>query len=83
MTDNVSAVKFIRYLASASLFVAGAIFVLYAVLALAFNDRGGATYVTLVSHRLDAHRVGAVCLVLGLALAAAAVAVLRRGRVRS
>ena len=82
MTDNVSAVKFIRYLASASLFVAGAMFVLYAVFALAFNDRGGATYVTLVSHRPDAHRDGAVCLVLGLA-PAAAVAVLRHGRVRS
>jgi hypothetical protein len=83
VTDNVSAVKFIRYLASASLFVAGVMFVLYAVLALAFNERGGATYVTLASHRLDAHRVGAVSLVLGVAISAAAVGLLRRSRGRS
>jgi hypothetical protein len=77
----VSTVKFIRFLASAPLFVAGGMLALYGVLALTFNERGGSTYVTLAGHRLDAHRVGAVCLVLGLAVIVAAVAVLRRGRV--
>ena len=82
--SDVSAVKFIRFLASASLFVVGVMFVLYGVLALTFNEpQGGSTYVTLADHRLDAHSVGAVCLVLGLAVIAAAVGVMRRGRVRS
>ena len=83
-TSNVSAVKFIRFLASASLFVLGVMFALYGVLALTFSEpQGGSTYVTLAGHRLDANRVGAVCLVLGLAGSAAAVGVLRRSRVRS
>jgi len=75
--------KLIRFLPSAPLFVLGVMFALYGVLALTFSDGGGSTYVTLAGHRLDAHRVGAVCLVLGLAVTAAAVALLRRGRVRS
>ena len=75
--------KSIRFLVSASLFVVGVIVVLYGVLALTFNERGGSTYVTLAGHRLDAHRVGAVCLVLGLAVIAAAIGVVRRGRTRS
>ena len=41
--------KFIRYLTSAPLLVGGVMLVLYAVLALTFNDRCGATYVTLAS----------------------------------
>ena len=75
--------KFIRFLASASLFVVSVMFVLYGGLALTFNDGGGSTYVTLAGHRLDAHRVGVVCLVLGFAVGAAAVGVLRRGRGRA
>ena len=80
---NVSAVKFIRFLAAASLFVVGVMFVLYGVLLLTFNERGGSTWVKFAGHRLDAHPVGAVSLVLGLAVIAAAVGVLRLGRVRS
>ena len=78
-----SAVKLIRLLASAPLFVVGVILALYGVLALTFNEGGGSTYVTLAGHRLDAHRVGALCLALGLAVIAGAVALVRRGRVRS
>jgi hypothetical protein len=80
---NVGAVKSARVLVPAVLFVVGVIVVLYGVLALTFNERGGSTYVTLAGHRLDPHRVGAVCLVLGLAAIAAAVGILRRGRTRS
>jgi hypothetical protein len=76
-------VKLVRFLASAPLLVVGVVLALYGVLALTFNERGGSTYVTLSGHRLDAHRVGAVCLVLGLAVIAAAIALVRRGRVRS
>jgi len=75
-------VKLFRFLASAPLLVAGVILALYGVLALAFNERGGPTYVTLAGHRLGAHRVGAVCLVLGLAVMSAAISLLRRGCVR-
>jgi len=82
--SNVSAVKLIRFLAAASLFVVGVMIVLYGLLALTFNEpRGGSTYVTLAGHRLDAHAVGAVSFLLGFAVIAAAVAVLRHGRVRS
>ena len=83
MADNVSDVKVVR-LASASLFVVGVMLALYGLLALTFNEpQGGSTYVTLAGHRLDAHRVGAVSLVLGLAGIVAGVGILRRGRVRS
>lgn len=76
-------VKSVRFLVSASLFVVGVIISLYGALALTFDERGGSTYVTLAGHRLDAHRVGAVCVVLGLAVLAAAVGALRRSRTRS
>ena len=76
-----SAVKLVRLLVSAPLFVAGVLLALYGVFALTFNDRGGSTYVTLVGHRLDAHLIGAASLAIGLAIIAAAVALVRRGRV--
>ena len=75
--------KLIRFLASVPLFVVGVMLALYGFLALTFNERGGPTYVTLAGHRLDAHRVGAVCLLLGLAVITAATALVRRRRVRS
>jgi hypothetical protein len=78
-----SAVKRVRFLVSAPLFVVSVILGLYGVLALTFNEGGGSTYVTLASHRLDGHRVGGVSLVPGVAIFAAAVAILRRGRIRS
>jgi hypothetical protein len=56
---------------------------LYGVFTLTFNDRGGSTYVTLVGHSLDAHLVGAVSVVVGVAIIASAMALMRRGRFRS
>ena len=71
--------KAVRFLGSASLFVVGLILVLYGLLGLTFNEpQGGSTYVTLAGRQLDAHRVGAVSLVLGLAITVAGVWVLRR-----
>jgi hypothetical protein len=75
-------VKLIRFVTPALLIAAGVVLALYGFLALTFNEQGGSTYVSLAGHRLDAHRVGAVCLVLALAVIAVAVALLRRGRVR-
>ena len=75
--------KVIRFLASAPLLVLGVLFALYGLFALTFNEGGGATYVTLMGHRLDAHRVGAVSLVIGLAAVTAAIALVRRARLRS
>lgn len=75
--------KLVRFMASAPPFLVGVLLTLYGVLALRFDERGGSTYVTLAGHRLDAHRVGAVCLVLGLAVIAATIVALRRSRVRS
>ena len=77
----VSAVKLVRLLVSAPLFVVGVLLALYGVFALTFNDRGGSTSVTLVGHRLDAHLVGVASLAIGLAIIGAAVALVRRGRV--
>jgi hypothetical protein len=76
-------VKVIRFLASAPLLVLGVLLALYGMFALTFNEGSGATYVTLMGHRLDAHHVGAVSLVIGLAAIAAAIALVRRGRLRS
>jgi len=74
-------VKSVRLLTAAALFMAGLLLSLYGVFALTFNEPGGgSTYVTLAGHRLDAHLVGAVSLVIGLAMIAAAVALARRGR---
>lgn len=77
------ALKLTRFLVSAPLFGAGVLLALYGVFALTFNDRGGSTYVMLAGHRLDAHLVGAVSLVNGLAIIVAAVAVARSGRLGS
>lgn len=72
-----------RFLTSAPLFVVGVLLAIYGVFALTFNDRGGSTYVTLFGHRIDAQLVGAASFVIGFALIAAAVALRRRGRLRS
>jgi len=62
----------------------GVLFAVYGLFALTFNEPGGgSTYVTLVNHRVDAHVAGAVSLAVGLAIIAAAVALVRRGRLRS
>jgi hypothetical protein len=72
--------KFIRFLTCAALFMVCGLLAVYGLFALTFNERGGSTYVMLVGHRLDAHLVGAVSLVVGLALIAAGFAHVRRGR---
>ena len=72
-----------RLLISVPLFALGLLLGLYGLLALTFNEEGGATYVMLGSHRLNADFVGAVSLVIGLAAIAAAIALVRRGRLRS
>jgi hypothetical protein len=46
---------------------------LYGLFALTFNDRGGATYVTLAGHRYDADVVGVLSLVIALTMIAAGV----------
>ena len=74
--------KFFRLLTSAALFMVGGLLALYGLFALTFNERGSSTYVMLVGHRLDAHLIGAVSLVVGLAIIAAGFAHLRRGRLR-
>lgn len=50
----------------------------YGVLALTFDEGGGATYVTLLGHRLDAHVTGSVSLGTGIALTAVSLALVRR-----
>lgn len=75
--------KFIRLLTSAPAFMVGGLLAVYGLFALTFNERGESTYVMLVGHRLDAHLVGAVSLVVGLAIIAAGVALIRRGRLPS
>jgi len=76
-------VKLLRLLASAPLLVVGLLLALYGLFALTFNEGGGDTYVTLMGQRLDAHRVGAVSLVIGLAAIALAIALARRRRLRA
>jgi len=78
-------VRFIRFLASAALCVVGGVLVLYGLYGLTFNEPGDPRGGTgeLAGHQIDARPVGAVSLVLGLASIAAAIWVLRRGRVRS
>jgi hypothetical protein len=72
-------VKFILFLTPAALLMAGVLLALYGVFVLTFNESGGgSTYVTLAGHQLDAHLVGAVSLVIGLATIAGAVTLLRR-----
>ena len=75
--------RLIRFLTSAPLFLVGVLLALYGVFTLTFSEpAGGSTYVTLAGHRLNAHLVGAVSLVIGLAIIAAGVALVRRGRLR-
>jgi hypothetical protein len=54
------------------------ILVLYGLLALLFNERGGATCVLLAGHRFDAHATGAVGLGVAAVLAVLARLVSRR-----
>jgi hypothetical protein len=77
-------VKFVRFLPSIPLFIVGVLLAVYGVFALTFNEPGGgSTYVTLAGHRLDAHLVGVVSLVIGLSIIAAGIALGRRARLRS
>lgn len=76
--------KLLRLLIAGPAFLVGVLLALYGLLGLMFNEpSGGSTYVTLAGHELDAHLVGAVSLVIGLAVIAAAVVLMRRGRLRS
>lgn len=76
--------KVIHFLTTALVFFARVLLAIYGVFALTFNEPGGgSTYLTLAGHRLDAHLVGAVSLVIGLAIIAAAVALVRCGRLRT
>jgi hypothetical protein len=77
-TATVSAMKFTRLLASVPLLLVGALLALYGLFALSFNDRGGATYVTLAGHRYNADIVGVVSLVIALTMIAAGVLIVRR-----
>jgi hypothetical protein len=62
----------------------GVLLAVYGLFALTFNEpAGGSTYVTFVGHRVDAHVAGAVSLAVGLAIIAGALALVRRGRLRS
>jgi hypothetical protein len=62
----------------------GVLLAVYGLFALTFSEPGGgSTYVTLVGHRIDAHVAGAVSLAVGLAIIAGALALVRRGRLRS
>jgi hypothetical protein len=72
-----------RFLVSLPLFAIGGVLGLYGALALTFNEGNGSTYVSLMGRHVDAHLVGIVCLVLGLAAIAAGAAVVRRDRLRS
>ena len=74
--------KFIRLLTFAALFMVGGLLAVYGLFALTFNERGGSTYVMLAGHRLDAHLVGALSLMVGLAVIAAGFVHVRRGRLR-
>ena len=76
--------KSVRFLIAAVMFMAGLLLAVYGVFALTFNEEGGgSTYVTLSGHRLDAHLVGAISLVIGLAIIVTAFALSRRGRLRT
>ena len=57
----------LTWILGAALLVLGLLLALYGVFALTFEEGGGATYVTLMGQRFDAHGVGAASLVIGLA----------------
>ena len=76
--------KSTRLLTSAPLFMVGVLLAVYGLFALTFKERGGgSTYVTLAGHRLDAHLVGAMSVVIGLGIVAAGIALVRRDNLRS
>ena len=76
--------KFDRLLPPVPLLIVGVLLAVYGLFALTFNERGGgSTYVTLADHRLDAHLVGVVSLVIGMGIIAAGIALLRRACLRS
>lgn len=60
------------------LFLLALLLTLYGLFALIYNGDGGTTYVTLAGHRTNAHLVGAVSLVLGVALSTACLLGRRR-----
>jgi hypothetical protein len=73
--------KLVRFLSSVPLFLVGALLALYGLVALLYTGEGGhpgPTYVTLSGRHFDAHRVGAVSLLVALAMIVAGVAVVRR-----
>jgi hypothetical protein len=77
-------VKLVRFLTVAAMFMAALLAAIYGVFALTFNEPGGgSTYVTFAGHRLDAYLVGAVSLLIGVAIIAAVVIQVRGGRLRA
>jgi hypothetical protein len=60
------------------LFLLAGLLTLYGLFVLIYNGDGGTTYVTLAGHRTNAHLVGAVSLLLGMALCAACLLGRRR-----
>ena len=70
-------------LVSLPFFLGGALLTLYGIFALLYRGEGrrpGATYVKLSGHRFDAHAVGALSVLIGLAVVAAGALILRRFR---
>ena len=62
--------RYPRLVLAVLLFTLGAVAILYGILALAYRgDGSGVSYVTLASHRLDAHLAGATSVALGVTLA--------------
>jgi hypothetical protein len=63
------------------MFLVGALLLAYGLLALLYGGEGrhpGSTYVRFGGHRLDAHLVGAVSLVISAAILATGIAITRR-----
>lgn len=75
-------VKLTRLAASAAMVVVGVLLAPYGLFALTFKEGDGPTYVTMGGHRLDAHLVGGLSLIIGVAALVAAIVFLRRRRVR-
>lgn len=67
-----------RYLATAPLFVVGALLTVYGIFALTFREGGGNTTVSLLGHEIDAHLAGSVSLVLALIVIGGGIVVMRR-----
>ena len=68
---------------SVPLFAVGGLVSLYGLFALTYSGDGGSTYVSLMGRHINAHLAGGVCLLLGLAVVAGGVSLVRQGRIRS